>query len=768
MCAMPQHAAPTPPDRSPEETQLRLMLREGARCAGTEAVIGPEARAALDALLADRTRDRAAFEWELEQIYALHGDFADAWDCWREEHAGGLRGPAGPAAGDAPGRPATGEAPVSGEAPVPGDASAPAGGPAPDSAPPPGGTPPPGSAPGHVGTPVPGSAPDPESGPAAQGAPLTVDGAPDADPGGRVLNLALCWPLSRRTVPRATALRAGSPYELRLDIGDPAADSLLGGYAPPFPDDLLPHEDDGGRGDWLDVVVLSDDFTVAADHHAYFLPLSGSGWVCPCPAGTAHVCGPQHRTGSLRVAVTAPRQTGPARLRVIVAHRGNQLQSASVTAWVAPREEPGPAASAVVDFTLTAGFSALDALPARTAGIRIGHGDHGALTVDVLGAGAPVGTFRLNELLVRDALDRTRDALDHVHAEPVAGGPARNRLLPGNRKEAGEALHDLLRLAGVGWDLFNLLAPHAEQRSRLAETLGDPAEIQVCRENSRDIMFPWAFVYDIPIDADDAPRFCTAGLRAMTADPDARACPDAAGHGYNTLCPYGFWGFRHFIEQPPSLPPGRGLALFAGRGGGAPHMTVARSRALDEALSGRHLAALRETFGDEITDCADRAALRAALAAGQQDCVYFYCHGRRPDGSGEPAATTVLEIGHDERIRPSSLTAWGTGRADWKRSTPLVFLNGCHTVDAEPGSWLGFVDAFSGLYASGTVGTEISVEQSLATEVAETFWQHFVAGESVGRALHRVRTGLLRKGNVLGLAYTAYCSNSLRLRRDER
>lgn len=707
MRVMPYSGAPAPPDRCLNESLLRGLLAEADETG--EPPIGAEVRAALDDLLADRTRGPEAFERELETILAFQLDFADEWDAWLERQETGLRGAL--------------------EAPQAHDTD----------------------------TLLPDAARH-----------IAEDSTSADGPGQRVLNLCLTWPLSRRVVPPKTALQTGHPYELRLDIGDLAEESLLAEQSQPFPDGELPHDDDSGNGDWLDIVVLSDDFTVAAERHPYFLPLSGSGWVCPCPAGGEHSCEPHHRSAYVRIPLTAPHETGPSRLRVIVAHQGNQLQSASVTAWVASRERPGVPASAIVDFTLTAGFSAVAALPARSVGIRVGHGAKGALTVDVLGTGTPVSTFRLTELLVLDALNQTRDELDHVHAEPAANGAAHNRLLSGNRKESHEAVDDLSRLARHGWRLLNLLAPHAEQRARLAGALNAPAEIQICRESSQDIMFPWAFVYDIPFDSETTPLVCAAGDRAVAADLDARSCPDSDNHGYNTLCPFGFWGFRHLIEQPPSLLPGRRLPLYAGRGADAPHMTVARSLTLDEHLSGQHMAALRETFQDEITDCANRVTLRAALAAGQHDCVYFYCHGRRPDARHGRATTTVLEIGHDDRIEPSALAAWEAGTAGWKHSTPLVFLNGCHTADIDPTTWLGFVDAFSGLYASGTVGTEIAVEQAFATEVAEKFWRHFVAGESVGTALHRVRTALLRKGNVLGLAYTAYCSNSLRLRGDYR
>jgi hypothetical protein len=55
----------------------------------------------------------------------------------------------------------------------------------------------------------------------------------------------------------------------------------------------------------------------------------------------------------------------------------------------------------------------------------------------------------------------------------------------------------------------------------------------------------------------------------------------------------------------------------------------------------------------------------------------------------------------------------------------------------------------------------------VANEVAQLFFEDFAKGDplhqfaSVGPALHRVRQKLLRKGNLMGLAYTTYCSADL-------
>jgi hypothetical protein len=74
------------------------------------------------------------------------------------------------------------------------------------------------------------------------------------------------------------------------------------------------------------------------------------------------------------------------------------------------------------------------------------------------------------------------------------------------------------------------------------------------------------------------------------------------------------------------------------------------------------------------------------------------------------------------------------------------------------------VDAFVGATASGVIGTEISMFEPIAREAGEQFWRHFLAAESqetVGTAMRKMKLSLLKKRNLMGLAYTAFCSSSL-------
>ena len=100
---------------------------------------------------------------------------------------------------------------------------------------------------------------------------------------------------------------------------------------------------------------------------------------------------------------------------------------------------------------------------------------------------------------------------------------------------------------------------------------------------------------------------------------------------------------------------------------------------------------------------------------------------------------------------------------------PLVFINGCHTAALEPEHALNFVSAFvEATYASGVIGTEVTVFEPLATWFAQEFFIRFVAkGQPVGQAFRGARLALLKEGNPLGLVYVPFVAPDMTLRRKE-
>jgi len=75
-----------------------------------------------------------------------------------------------------------------------------------------------------------------------------------------------------------------------------------------------------------------------------------------------------------------------------------------------------------------------------------------------------------------------------------------------------------------------------------------------------------------------------------------------------------------------------------------------------------------------------------------------------------------------------------------------------------------FVTTFGEANASGAIGTEIALTQPVASEATEWLLAAFIEGLSVASAVRQMRWELMKKGNLMGLAYTPNCYGALRLR----
>ena len=62
------------------------------------------------------------------------------------------------------------------------------------------------------------------------------------------------------------------------------------------------------------------------------------------------------------------------------------------------------------------------------------------------------------------------------------------------------------------------------------------------------------------------------------------------------------------------------------------------------------------------------------------------------------------------------------------------------------------------------IGTEVRVQQKLASEFAERFFHLLLVDQkTVDEALRQIRLEYLADGNLLGLNYTPYCWSELRV-----
>jgi hypothetical protein len=287
------------------------------------------------------------------------------------------------------------------------------------------------------------------------------------------------------------------------------------------------------------------------------------------------------------------------------------------------------------------------------------------------------------------------------------------------------------------------------------------------------LFYPWSLIYDIPMDDTD-PSFVPCKLldnwTPGTALPETEKhdCPFKATHKTNTICPFGFWGFKHIIEQPPFITKSHSLETeISVSPGGKMEMVMGYHNGLP-ALQG-HLGNLNKILTNtKIIPESSRDDFFNALEQSDLELIYFFCHGKRLQDPGAKTFTPYLEIGDNEKITIKTLGNWQDALPDihhWKNTKPLVFINGCHTAELTPDALANFVDRFIDLDASGVIGTEVTIEERLASEIAELFFLHLVnKNNTVGEAIRAVRFGFLTKGNVMGLAYTPYCSADLHLK----
>lgn len=365
-----------------------------------------------------------------------------------------------------------------------------------------------------------------------------------------------------------------------------------------------------------------------------------------------------------------------------------------------------------------------------------------------------------------------------------------------NDKRLRQFKCDLYWLACLGFELhtkaFAQLNINDWPRwsARFDQALATRTVIQVARTGLAQYVYPWALLYDIPLpdrNVSGGLRWCKVLDEWSAPDgrrkgPAAEACPyrDAPEHRKNTLCPYGFWGLKHYIEQPINVLPvteqedgdgkltrnvlreikvGRMLELSVG---------ITRDAGLDFAKINAHLAGIKKLSDfTPVNGADDWQKVQAMLVA--PEVAYFLCHGEFDAGRGEP----YIGIGPRDndlqhRVYPTELTGWArtVGASLWQDRRPLIFINGCHTGDLRPGEILNFVKTFADFGASGVIGTEVSIRLPLAIEVAERLLKKVLGSASVGRAMHEVRWELANKGNLLGLAYTPYCLSELHISRD--
>jgi hypothetical protein len=576
---------------------------------------------------------------------------------------------------------------------------------------------------------------------------------------------------SGQQLPPTEALAPADAYLVRVAIGPRADEAPALNLASLPVQDLTPTS---SRGWWFDVVVSSTDVDITASVHRVFLDFNGSSWACPC-TGTEHTCSRHDRRPYLDIAFRTRTRSGSASLRCTVYHRNNVIQSTRIAFTVGGDPESAALIHGVVDYSLADDLGLANALPPRRLNVLTNQSAGGTHSIVVKGEGVRPIAVDLTEAGVSEVLRSVRQELALI----TLGRDNETAQYDADNSAPVEKLtKDLQTLAFFGSAFWQKAVPNTEDQELLQPLLSTTATIQIARVTST--VFPWAIVYDYPHLLNDPWEPCELLQRwpesqsAIITYPNA--CPFASQHRLNTLCPFGFWGFRHLIEQPPSVLRGRLRTTLSVPGGA--HAATVRSLNLDQHLTASHLQHLHDCLAPRfaLTDCDSRDDFIAAIDTPGLPLIYFYCHGRIASlgDSGVDLPVPYLEIGHDEMLGTGDLNAWAAAgqwhRERWLDVPPLVFINGCKTVALSPEQIVTFVDAFTGARAAGVIGTEIAVAQPLASDFAQHFFKHLMADSAVtvGQALRRSRLDFLAKGNIAGLVYTAFCSMDLKLEPQER
>lgn len=523
-------------------------------------------------------------------------------------------------------------------------------------------------------------------------------------------------------------------------------------------------------------------------------------------------------SNEIRCAI-APRDAGQRRVRVCVYYRNVLLQSAVLDANVVSRKQRGQkqqtGISRLIDYVASASLSALNQLPRVAVNVFANEAVNGTHWIGVYSADASSRLLRTGDLHVFEASEltsvasKTREVLLNLEGDR---GRFRYQLpLPLNEQAVAQVESDLVKLAINGWKMYSKLFISGDDQGddqllndrlkALEERLETPSIISVahCRHESATV--PWSALYSLFVDSNRSPeiKLCnefraqllsnewstTAGLtrqRDLLDSPQVcRNLPQCRLKTHDTalmVCPFGFWGLMHQIEQPlhqvTPMPVDQANEQLRADQGTAEithtawvlhrhtdrgRIAIAACPDLPGAAAHRaELEALCTSNQIEVAYQDDREQILRLLKRGDQHLYYFYCHGEIRDREFQLKFGPVGHVGYisADNLDPRH-DRWSSG------INPLIILNGCETMAVTPELIHGFMGTLRRMGASGVVGTEIPVSTLLAQPFGRWLIERFIAGQSIGEAFLDLRRHLLRLGNPLGLAYSFYSLASLHL-----
>jgi hypothetical protein len=584
----------------------------------------------------------------------------------------------------------------------------------------------------------------------------------------RVVNVGFASEADAATlIGRDRPLACGRSYYFWLEVGRPMAQSLEADKPTALPSEQLPPQ---AR---LKVVLFGfkDGIEIkkGADIGELELGPGGSASVSRAPARPASVEKGSAILGRrLFFPVRTPSRSGTYRLRCSIYYEQLLIQSRLITArvMVRPRQFKNALRSAV-DYTLSRTMqpSHLAGMAPHRLSLMVNSNGNGTFGLRVFGETIKDdASFDGQEL--QDLIDQARGGLRTAawgDAQPWQPDKQYRYDRGGN---FNQLKGDLIRLAKRGYSFYDHIIDRfsggAKKSKALAALMLKPGHVQIALKESARHILPAAMIYDYPLDGglkDANFKICESFSKAFNggaslenSDCFKGACPTRADS--KTVCPSGFWGYRHYLGMPLSDTEDIPTEI---AWQGSPHLTIGVSTNLQ--LRADHQKALNALKPGLAWDYADtRDAVFTSLKESHPHLVYFYCHGGLDHNEAYikvgPADGPVIVRAN---LREQDI--------EWQDPRPLIFINGCHTTALEPEQALEFVTSFVEVAnAAGVIGTEITIFESLARSFAEDCLRRFIVdGKSIGEAIREARLALLKAGNPLGLVYIPFVITNLRM-----
>lgn len=523
-------------------------------------------------------------------------------------------------------------------------------------------------------------------------------------------------------------------------------------------------------------------------------------------------------SSELKIEIT-PQDAGLRRIRTCIYYRNVLLQSVLLEAQVAEQGTKRAANELVskdtptitgrtTDYIATVDFALLDELPEPSLNLFSNHDANGTHWVGAYSAD-DTSAFELHSgdmrVFDKELLNTRAEVMRKIFIE-IEGEKNAYKLdapLPLDEKNIERREGYLRDLALSGWRLFHPLfvvssdgdagGDNAKRLEKFRNTTKDSHIISIARCGPESSTLPWAALYSNYLDRnkEDQIRLCEVFKLQLAQNkwddentlvekhdlldepkkcrslPD---CPLSTDKRKVTVCPFGFWGFIHQVEQPlQQVKPtpvdtepkefenhNFSQTSFLTRATGDPVKVAVGTNPGIPDVSDHQKEIARLPLDMAYRD--DRDKIMLLLTEGGQHVYYFYCHG---DVDQENVFRLILgTAANPGYIESSDLLP---DEINWQTPKPLFIMNGCETMAVTPDMTHGFLNTLKALGASGVVGTEVKVWTQLARPFGLQLLKHLLNGKSIGEAFLEVRKNLLRQYNPLGLIYSYYSPATLHL-----